>query len=384
ADTTLYGLAPRGYGFTNLALYVACVTAIVLLGRVLGLSPVAASLAALIWAVNPHGINMALVWISGRTSLLLTLCSVVAAIAMLKGRMAWMAAAVSAALASKEEAIALPFILLAWHVLLVEDRRSRWRVAIAALAPLAVYAALRQHSAALTPASAPPYYQFSFAPAAMLGNALEYADRAATIGVIALIVAAAALRASPAAAMRSRLLGACVVWFAGASALTLFLPIRSSLYAVFPSVGAAVACAALIEQMLIPAASQRPQILRVAAATAVMLVASMPIYRARNGRYVEPAPLSERARQPTAPPTARAPAGATIVLRDVSDPASSFVGACGTFAAGAVRLKSGVALNVWIEPPPADWHLAGLQPPERGEAAIEFAVDRGRIFRVAY
>src|SRR5262249_9136122 len=79
AHTTLYGLAPRGYGFTNLALYVACVTAIVLLGRVLGLSPVAASLAALIWAVNPHGINMALVWISGRTSLLLTLCSVVAA-----------------------------------------------------------------------------------------------------------------------------------------------------------------------------------------------------------------------------------------------------------------------------------------------------------------
>jgi hypothetical protein len=382
ADSAAYGMRPRGYGFTNLALYIACVGAIWMLGRALTLSPVAAALAALVWAVNPHGINMALVWISGRTSLWLTLCALLSTIAMLKGRYRWMAAATMAALASKEEAVALPLIVLAWHALLIDDGRPRWRVVAAALVPLAGYIALRAHAAAFTPGSAPPYYQFSFAPGVVVRNLLEYVDRGATIGVVAIAIVAATLRVRPRIDHRARLIAAGAVWFAGGYALTLFLPIRSSLYAVFPSVGAALVCAALVEPMLISAAVPRWRMTGLAGVLATALLAAVPIYRARNDRYVEPARLSERALRTIAAQTAAVPAGATIVLRDATDPMASFVGAFGTFATNAVRLESGRDVNVWIDPPPGDWQLAGLQPPARRD--VEFAVDRGRIFKVAY
>jgi hypothetical protein len=67
------GSAPRGHGFTNLALYVGCILAVWALARALNLSMESATMAGVLWGVNPHGINMALVWISGRTSLCLTL-----------------------------------------------------------------------------------------------------------------------------------------------------------------------------------------------------------------------------------------------------------------------------------------------------------------------
>ena len=66
-DHLVHGWQPRGYGWTNLALYAACAVAIACLGMTLGLSRWAAVVAAFMWAINPHGINMALVWLSGRT-----------------------------------------------------------------------------------------------------------------------------------------------------------------------------------------------------------------------------------------------------------------------------------------------------------------------------
>jgi hypothetical protein len=384
ADWAGFGMRPRGYGFTNLALYIACVAAIWWLARTLALSPAAAVLAALIWAVNPHGINMALVWISGRTSLCLTLCAVLAAIALLKGRHALASLAVLAALASKEEAIALPLILIAWHALLITDRGRPARSAIAVLVPLGIYLALRAHAHAFTPGSAPPYYQLAYAPAVVLRNAIEYVDRGATVGAIAVLLAAAALRAVPRVGARGRLTLAGAAWFAGGYLITAFLPIRSSLYAVFPSVGAAIAYAAVIEEMTTSTVAARTRSMRMAAIVAVAVLAAIPIYRARNGRYVEPARLSERALRTIAPEAAAAAPGAAIVLRDAADPLSNFVGAFGTFATNAVRLESGREVNVWIDPPPGDWRLAGLHPAPPDAAAVTFAVDRGRIVQVRY
>jgi hypothetical protein len=134
--------------------------------------------------------------------------------------------------------------------------------------------------------------------------------------------------------------------------------------------------------MIIAAPAPRSRVFGLAGAIAVVLVAAIPIYRARNSRYVEPARLSDRALRTIAAHATAAPAGATIVLRDVTDPMSSFVGAFGTFATNAVRLQSGRDVNVWIDPPPGDWRLAGLQPPGHRDVAVEFAVDRGRIFKV--
>src|SRR5436305_8487014 len=123
ADYLWHGLSARGYGATNLLIFLACVAALWVLCRRLGLSVFAAAVAAFTWSVNPHGINMALVWISGRTSLFVTLFAILAAIATLERRHVSTAVFVAAALASKEEAVILPFILLTWHVLVLVDER---------------------------------------------------------------------------------------------------------------------------------------------------------------------------------------------------------------------------------------------------------------------
>ena len=392
-DYLLHDVRPRGYGFTNLALYLLCIGAISCLSRAVGLSSAAATLAAILWAVNPHGINMAVVWISGRTSLCLTLFAVLAAIASVRRRYVRTALFVAVALASKEEAIALPAILFAWHRLTARDgpgdrdaRNGDRRLAAALVLPLAIYAVVRVRTAAFMPWSAPPYYQFSFAPLLVLQNALEYADRAATIGVVAVVLAAAVWRLGPSIDRgRGRLLAACAVWTAGAYALTIFLPIRSSLYAVFPSVGAAIAAAAIVESMMRRAAmrpdsSEARARVRLAVALGAALVAAIPAYRARNGRYVEPARLSERALHAIDAEMAEA-GRRVIVLRDVDDPMSSFVGAFGTFARDAVRLHSGRDVDVWIEPPPGGWRLAGLRPPRPHEPQLTFAVERGHVYR---
>jgi hypothetical protein len=138
----VHGVEPRGYGFTNFALYVACIAALWWLCRALRLPPPAATLAAIVWAVNPHGINVAVVWISGRTALCLTLCALLAAAAMVRRQYWWTAFWLAGALASKEEALALPAILLIWHGLLVRDptdngRRDRWRAAASYPSPRA-------------------------------------------------------------------------------------------------------------------------------------------------------------------------------------------------------------------------------------------------------
>ena len=49
------------------------------------------------------------------------------------------------------------------------------------------------------------------------------------------------------------------VWFAGGCAMTVFLPVRSSLYAVFPSVGAAIVCGSLVESIRSHAVARQPR-----------------------------------------------------------------------------------------------------------------------------
>ena len=108
------------------------------------------------------------------------------------------------------------------------------------------------------------------------------------------------------------------------------------------------------------------------------------ILSGRNGRYVEPARFSERALRTFAADADAAPSDnqGTILLHDVADPTSSFVAAFGTFATDAVRLRTGRAVTIWIDPPPGDWNLAGLEPPQPSDIIAEYAVQNGRIFRV--
>jgi hypothetical protein len=387
ADYAANGVRPRGYGFTNLALYAACVLGVFAVARAARLSTVSAAMAAMVWAVNPHGINMAVVWISGRTSLCVTLFALLAATAALQRRYVWTAICTAAALGSKEEAVLLPVVLVLWDRWIVRAAQAsgepavNWRLIAALATPLAIYGGLRLFTGAMTPESAPPYYHLTFWPALVARNALEYADRAGTIGAVALLVAACVWRVRPAIdAEHRRLLAAAFVWTICGFALTLFVPVRSSLYAVFPSVGVALACGVVLDAMRARGGAPMP-LPRLAAAVSAVLIAALPVYRARNGRYVEPARLSERALRTIAPQAAVIPAGTGIVLHDVDDPTSSFIGAFGTFASDAVTMRAGRDVTVWIDPPSGALIGVGQRPPLQ-QIGAEFGVERGRIFRV--
>jgi hypothetical protein len=164
------------YGLTNLALAWTCGLLTASLGRALGLRPLPAALAGGVWLLNPHGINMGVLWISGRTSLLLTLFGVLAAMAAVRRHGVMAGACAFLAMLSKEEAVVLPLVLVVvgWtpgpRATRVDRAvRAVWLVGPALLALLA-YLALRAQSQAMTPASAPEFYRFTFVPSAVAGT----------------------------------------------------------------------------------------------------------------------------------------------------------------------------------------------------------------------
>jgi hypothetical protein len=55
----------------------------------------------------------------------------------------------------------------------------------------------RTRTGAYTATSAPPYYQFTFSPAAVAANVMQYADRSMTIFAIAIVVWALAVGVRP-------------------------------------------------------------------------------------------------------------------------------------------------------------------------------------------
>ena len=83
-----------------------------------------------------------------------------------------------------------------------------------------------------------------------MANALEYLDRACTFSVIVVIVAhlmAWRRPAMTAGVRRMLILGA--IWFVGTFALTIFVPNRSSLYALLPSIAPALVAGLLLQQL---------------------------------------------------------------------------------------------------------------------------------------
>ncbi|MEO5820969.1 MAG: hypothetical protein ABIT71_10710, partial [Vicinamibacteraceae bacterium] len=180
----LFGDQPFGYGLTNVLLAVACSLALVLLLRRLGLPIGAASLGGAVWLFNFHGINMAVLWLSGRTALLLTLFAVTAAILVVRGRYLLALAPLALALLSKEEAVALPFLFAVWMTIragsLPTTRRAVVVWTISSVAVLGAYLAARHFAGAMVPATAPSYYRLTFGPLDVARNIFEYADRAAT------------------------------------------------------------------------------------------------------------------------------------------------------------------------------------------------------------
>jgi hypothetical protein len=107
------GVQPFCYGLTNFALVLASAASVFLLARGLQRPPGVALLASARWVFNWHGINMATLWISGRTALLLVLFSTSAASAFVRRRYMMAAILTLGAMLSREEAVLVPAALLA-------------------------------------------------------------------------------------------------------------------------------------------------------------------------------------------------------------------------------------------------------------------------------
>jgi len=343
-DRAVFGLRPLPYALTNFALLIACGWLIGRLGLIVGLEAPFALTAAAVWALNFHGVNMALLWISGRTALLLCVFSVAAVLASLKGR-TWSAGAWSLlAMLSKEEAVVLPAILLLWSWLSSQYGMSGALVrsskgAVPTAAALVAYMFLRNMSAAFGPMDAPAYYRFTFAPAAVARNVVEYADRSCTVVVLVVLLALACARTRPILSARDRrAVLACVVWLVAGFALTVFLPLRSSLYALFPSIGSCLGGAVLM-QALHRAAPHRVR--GAVVALIVLMFVLVPVYRSRNERWVAPADLSRRLVADLQAIGALAPAGTRFIAIDDGDPDEGLRSAFDGLFADAVTVYVG-------------------------------------------
>jgi len=381
-DERVFGLEPYGYGLTNLALVIACMFGLYAMGRSLGMPRGTALLAVSIWALNPHGIGGAILWISGRTALLLVLFSVLAAASMLKGRH-WAAGALClAAMLSKEEAVLLPVILAVWAAAPAGsarwDRRKGWIAAAILVIPLIVYMALRMRTDAYLPHSAPHFYRPTLSPSTLARNVLEYADRSATLAAVVVLLVMAALRRRPRLEYgERRWLGLGIAWLVGGFALTVFLPERSSLYACFPLVGSALGAAAVVNALWRDASdAQRRRLLGVAVVAVAVLV---PLHRGRNVRMVKTAELSARVLDDLAGASAEIAAGKMVVLHDAAGARYNIEKTFGTLVQDAVRMRTGIAAaKVWVDPPLGDWEGAGLQPPA-GQPAVHYRLSEGRL-----
>jgi hypothetical protein len=241
-NEAFFGMSPAGYAVTNMAMAFGILAGIVWLGTSLGLSPVAGIFGAGLWVLNFHGISTALIWISGRTSLLTTLFAVFAAIALIHGRSLLAGWLTLASLMSKEEPVMLPVVFAAWLWIdrqpLADILRRSWPSFVG----LGLYLALRARTDAFTPATAPSFYRLSASPDVLLPNAVSYLDRSMTFTAAVLLLGwllfARAKMRPLGAEWRTAAKG--TVWLILGFAVTIMIPVRSSLYVVFPTIGSAL------------------------------------------------------------------------------------------------------------------------------------------------
>jgi hypothetical protein len=162
------------------------------------------------------------------------------------------------------------------------------------------------------------------------------------------------------------------VWFVAGLAITIRIPVRSSLYAVFPSIGPALACAAVVGALRVRA--HQPTGDRVMALVLAAVLLLIPIYRARNARYVEPARVSAQAMERLVDDLGTLPERGVVVFEDSPRRFSNFRDVFGTLGTEAVRLHTDRALDALVQPP-------GRAAPVANEAA-RYRLEDGQVRRV--
>ena len=350
-----FDLKPRAYGLINVALAVLCGGAIFMLSRALNLSRGAAGFAAMLWLLNLHGVNMAILWISGRTALLATAAAAACTAAVLRRRYVIGALLLGVAVTSREDAAMLPVVTVSSIYLLWRDQAvertdvRRWLFISVAI--VAAYFAVRSTTNAMTPTDAPAYYRFTWSVSSIGPNALEYADRTMTTTAAALVLLIVVMRPRVQCFDRELLsIAVCGgIWLAAFLLPALLLPVRSSLYACLPSVGPCVVAAAFAQRWWTVASQTRRQYALVAAI--VVPLALWPVYQARTARWVGMAEFSTRAIAELKAATANLPDDSDILIVDDRTQRANIASVFSTMLRDAFLVTSWRYMTFYVEPP---------------------------------
>jgi hypothetical protein len=368
----LFGMNPAGYAITNLAAAAAIVIGLVRLGTSFGLPAVAGVFGAGLWILNFHGISTALIWASGRTSLLTTLFAVFGALALVRGRSIWAGWLTFASLMSKEEPVLLPVVFAVW---LWIDRQPIGSIAQRtwpSFAALGAYLALRARTDAFTPATAPSFYRLNGSPDVLLPNALSYLDRSMTFTAAVLLLGLIAfgrlrtvsLDVERKAAARG------LVWLVLGFAVTILIPVRSSLYVVFPTIGSALIGMAA-GAWLWRAIPERRRRFAVAAIMTLPIVL-LPVHWLRHQTTKRQAMLSSQVLENVATAIKGSPGIARITVVDDEPGRVTVASAFGAELPRAVELVTGRTLPIELVQP-------HQPPPATGADTLVLRVEQGAV-----
>jgi hypothetical protein len=211
----------------------------------------------------------------------------------------------------------------------------------------------------------------------LAANAPAYLDRSATCAAAVTLLWLAACRPSPSSFRPApwRILRFAVCWWCGTLALTVFLPVRSSLYACLPSVAAALSAAAVASagwRSLSEATRRRAVLIGV-----LLPFVLWPVYRARGAALTREAELSTRTLEALQQVAAERGSGTVVVIRDSRTQKPTLEDSFGTLLQPAADLFVSPHISVWMEPPPASAGLAGLRAP--AHADVELTLYNGAL-----
>jgi hypothetical protein len=385
----LFGASPIGYGLTNVALALGCAGSVAWLGRALGLPRGAGLLAGALWLLHVDVMPIGVLWISGRTALVMILAAAASAAALMRGRLSLALACLAVAMFSKEEAVLLPFVLLGWLLVVPSPavRPATW--AISAGAVEALYFLARTAAGATNPINAPSFYRFTFDPSIVLANLGWYFTHASAPAAACVILALVVFRVGPGRATWKRdrqdpglrvVLAASAFWILGSCALTMFLPVRSRLYVALPAVGASLVAAAICASCWAAASPARR---RAALLASLLVVAALVPLHLRGAReWTARTEFAATMIRDLEALTAGLPDGSHVVLADnLNEPRGNLASVFGTMANDAGLLASGRPLDLWIDPPPPHAAVMGLRAPCAGCAAARLILLDGRLRR---
>ena len=173
------------------------------------------------------------------------------------------------------------------------------------------------------------------------------------------------------------------IWFAGTLALTIFVPNRSSLYALLPSVAPALVAGCVLQHLWDQSTATRRR--RLVAAAVSLPVLLLPVYWTRNMRWTEIAELSSDTFAVVRRVTQERPDVDRLIFRDDLSTRRSFTATYDQLLPEAVRLAAGRGIRTELESPggPEGPPLRGTEgPPLRGmdgETAVLIVLKDGQV-----